>query len=184
MIDGISTAIPSFPGEAAHTRCLDHICHLCAKSLLRPFDINSGKEAQNAKDATEASLQELASGLELEEFELKARGLDGVVEDEERLLRSKSKRKKGEEEEEENQVDAADVEGSFDEMRGMSKKEREELDDVVRPVKFVLVKVSSHTFTERWILLTKYSHSSESFLSLSLTLRLFFSPHGTTSSNV
>lgn len=153
MIEGISTAIPSFPGEAAHTRCFDRICHLCAKSLLRPFDVTSGKGAQNAKDATEASLEELANGLELEEREVTVLGLDKIVEEELEELRVKSKsksKKKGEEAEEEDgqaALDDRDIEGDFDEMRTLSKEEREELDDVVRPVKFVLVKVSSHTPT-------------------------------------
>lgn len=151
MVNGISEQIECFPGEAGHTRCLDHICHLGAKSLLRPFDITTGREAKNARDAAEASLEELARGLDLEEMQMVALGLDS--EDPIEELEKEEKRMKGnaaeDEEEEDNEEIVEDVEGHFDEMVGMSKEERAELDDVVRPVKLVLVKASSHTFTER-----------------------------------
>ena len=125
MVDTLSDLIPSFPGTPSHTRCFDHILHLAAKSLLRPFDVAHGKDAENARDATEASLRELADGLDLEELEMASMALEGSEDGD-------SENETGERE---------DVEGWVDDVVNMSETERDALDTTVQPVKLVLIKV-------------------------------------------
>ena len=107
---------------------MDHIIHLTAKSLLRPFDVASTKESEAAQNATEASLRELAAGLDLEESEVVAAGLDAVDSEDEDV--------------EDEGVDG--IEGVFDEVQVLSDEERADLDEAVLPIKLVLVKVRSH----------------------------------------
>lgn len=128
MIEVTSEKIPSFAGRPSHTRCMDHIIHLTAKSLLRPFDVASTKESEAAQNATEASLRELAAGLDLEESEVVAAGLDAVDSEDEDV--------------EDGGVDG--IEGVFDEVEVLSDEERADLDEAVLPIKLVLVKVCSH----------------------------------------
>ena len=129
MIKVMSNEIPSFPGLPLHTRCFDHIIHLTAKSLLRLFDVASERESEAAQNATEASLRELAAGLDLEEGKMVTAGLD-TVDDE-----------GGDAESE----DDDEIEGEFDEVKMLSDEERMALDESVLPVKLVLVKVCSHS---------------------------------------
>ena len=130
MIKYISNAIKSFAGTRTHTRCFNHIIHLTAKSLLRPFNVTTGKDAAAAMHATEASLRELAGGLELEEAEMMVMGMDAVSSNSNEVEK----------------VGVENVEGEFDEVQEMLEEERERLDETVLPVKVVLVKVRSHGY--------------------------------------
>lgn len=170
MINGIAVRIPSFPGEPAHSRCLDHIMHLTGKSFLRPFDVSTAKETDNARTATEASLAELAKGLDVEESEMVAMGLEATA---------------GSEMDEAGLRNGDNVDGRYDEVAELSREEREELDETVQPVKFALVKVSSHSqrsgvffiCTYSTFLLTLISYAS--YRSLLSTRLRSCCPHGT-----
>ena len=90
-----------------------HIVNLCAKSVLRPFDVDKRKEG-NILDEAEAALQELTDRLDLE-------GLDIELEE----------NNKGED----------DGDGFVDEVGEMDEAECKGLAKNVYPVKLVLVKV-------------------------------------------
>ncbi|KAI0776429.1 hypothetical protein BC629DRAFT_1254779, partial [Irpex lacteus] len=38
FVDEMGDLVPTFPGSAAHNRCMGHVVNLTGKSLLRPFD--------------------------------------------------------------------------------------------------------------------------------------------------
>lgn len=58
--------IAGFPREANRACCFEHIVNLCAKSLLRPFEVD--KKSGFALSSAEKALQELADDLELDEL--------------------------------------------------------------------------------------------------------------------
>ena len=78
IVNNLESPIEPFMGGAAHTRCLDHVLHLSAQSLLCPFDVATGREAGTAQTATWESLRELAAGLDLEECEMQTLDLGGA----------------------------------------------------------------------------------------------------------
>ncbi|KAI0684077.1 hypothetical protein BC835DRAFT_1250855, partial [Cytidiella melzeri] len=96
--------------------------------LLRPFDVSTRKEADNTRNATEASLRELAAGLDVEEASMTGPDIEAGMEDSI-----------------EGGID--DVEGWYDEVQELSERERDELDETVQPVKFVLVKLRKLSFS-------------------------------------
>jgi hypothetical protein len=116
MMDALTELLKKFPGESNRIRCFLHILNLVAKSLIRQFDIpKAGADA--ALDEAEAELFSLAGTLEDEELEAQACA----------------------DNDEENDND----EGWVDEVEQMLPVDREELDQSVRPIKLVLVKVST-----------------------------------------
>ncbi|RDX54384.1 hypothetical protein OH76DRAFT_1341219, partial [Lentinus brumalis] len=46
MIDTLAQKLPGFNGKYARARCFDHIVNLCAKSVLRPFDVEKGRQGK------------------------------------------------------------------------------------------------------------------------------------------
>src|SRR6202035_3600666 len=116
-----------FPGAANRTRCFAHILNLVAKSVIRQFDVAKG-EADGALSSAEKALQDLADGVDLED--LVAQGEEEVEDDEI--------------EEDRNE------EGWIDEREELTEMQCDELDELTRPVKLVLVKVS--TIFHQWIL--------------------------------
>ncbi|RDX39420.1 hypothetical protein OH76DRAFT_1301752, partial [Lentinus brumalis] len=52
MIDVLANTLPDFRGKKDRGRCFDHIVNLCAKSVLRPFDVDK-KKADEVRDAAE-----------------------------------------------------------------------------------------------------------------------------------
>jgi hypothetical protein len=121
MIDALAGLLVAFPGSANRTRCFTHILNLVVKVILRQFDVPKAK-AGEALDAASQALADLAGDIDMEEEAMDGGG-DGDDDD----------------------VD--EDEGWFDPRNGMSQEEREELDDSVRPVRLVLVKVSSNSAT-------------------------------------
>lgn len=117
MLEVLGDLLEDFPGGANRGRCFDHIVNLCAKSVLRPFDVTP-KKAGAVMDAAERVLQELAEGLEVDDS---VPSLDGQDD--------------GDEEDD-------DLDGYVDEYGALGDMEREDLDENVYPVKTVLLKVS------------------------------------------
>ena len=127
MIDKLAELLKHFPGAANRTRCFAHILNLVAKSVIRQFDVAKG-EADGALSSAEKALQDLADGVDLED--LVAQGEEEVEDDEI--------------EEDRNE------EGWIDEREELTEMQRDELDELTRPVKLVLVKVS--TIFHQWII--------------------------------
>jgi hypothetical protein len=117
MIDELAILIKSFPGDANHTRCFNHILSLVARSIIRQFDLPKA-EADEALSVAEKELLDIAKGIDLEEEAMAA--ADQGVDDEE---------------------NDDDMDGWVDERKTMSREERIELDQSVQPVRLVLVKV-------------------------------------------
>lgn len=116
MVDELAELLSSYPGGANRTRCFAHILNLAAKSIIRQFDVPKA-QADAALDEAERELQELESRLNLEEDVM---AMDGDGDDDE--------------------VDD-NVDGWIDERTLMSVVDRAALDESVRPVRLVLVKV-------------------------------------------
>lgn len=127
--------IEGFPGEANRTRCFAHIINLCAKSMLRPFEVDTRKN-MDALDEAEQALRELADELDLDTV--------GAVDDEGTG--------------DENIEEADNLDGWVDECMLLPDEAQEELEQDVYPVKMVLTKVSSDV-SHTWCI---QSHSSSS----------------------
>ena len=131
MIDTLAELVVAFPGAANRTRCFTHILNLVIKVMLRQFDVPKAK-AGEALDVASQALADLAGDIEMEEAAMDPGGDDEDSDDRE--------------------------EGWLDALDGMSQEEREELDVSVRPMRLMLVKVSSNS--DRIRPATKLSHSS------------------------
>jgi hypothetical protein len=100
------------------TRCFAHILNLVAKSLLKQFDVKKDDKEDDLNDE-ERTLLAMAGDIEQEEM-LSAQeqdDADGEVEDDD------------------------DLEGWVDEVEALTPGERENLNESIRPVKKMLVKV-------------------------------------------
>jgi hypothetical protein len=117
MIDELSELLDDFPGAANRTRCFTHILNLVAKSILKQFDLPKA-EADEALDAAAQALADLAGDIEVEE---ELMGNDLVKDDED----------------DDSSEGLADIRGE------MSAEEIVALDESLRPVRLVLVKVNS-----------------------------------------
>jgi hypothetical protein len=118
MIDALAELVVAFPGAANRTRCFTHILNLVVKVILRQFDVPKAK-ADEALDVASQVLVDLAGDIEMEEAVMDERDDDEDDDDRE--------------------------EGWVDPRDGMSQEDRDELDLMVRPVRLVLVKVSSNS---------------------------------------
>ena len=117
MVNKLSNLIVSFPGDANHAQCFNHVIALIAKSLIHQFDVPKGK-ADAVLDEAEREPRELVEGLDIEEEETV--GEWEVPEDD----------------------DDENTDGWIDEVASLSVADREELDANIRPIRLVLVKVS------------------------------------------
>jgi hypothetical protein len=117
MIQELTNLIQNFPGEASRTRCFGHIVNLTAKTLLLPFDAPKGK-VEETMDRAERELRELAEGADVED--LMTRVEMSITDDDD-------------------EDDNAD--GWVDERAEMSEDEQEDLDESVRPMRMVFVRV-------------------------------------------
>jgi len=117
MIDTLAELVVAFPGAANRTRCFTHILNLVVKVMLRQFDVPKAK-AGEALDAASQALADLAGDIEMEEAAMDQGGDDEDTDDRE--------------------------EGWVDPLYGMSQEEQEKLDVSVRPMRLMLVKVSSN----------------------------------------
>jgi hypothetical protein len=121
MIDKIPNLIESFPGDENQARCFNHVIVLVAKSSIRQFDVPKG-QADAALDEAERELKELAEGIDIEDEKTRSEweGTD----------------------KEEDEVD--NVDGWVDKVARLSVADCEELEENIRPVRLVLVKVSPY----------------------------------------
>jgi len=123
MIDALGELIVAFPGAANRTRCFTHILNLVVKVILRQFDVPKAK-AGEALDVASQALADLAGNIDLEEVAMKEDDDDGDDGD---------------------NIDDREELGWMDPLEGMSREDQEALESSVRPMRLVLVKVSSNS---------------------------------------
>lgn len=116
MIVALAELVDAFPGAANRTRCFAHILNLVVQVVIRQFDVPKAN-ADKALDVASQALVDFAGDIDTEEETMDKRV--GGNEDDDR------------------------DEGWVDPRDEMSQKDRDELDSTVRPVRLVLVKVSS-----------------------------------------
>ena len=119
MVSELEKLLEVFPGESNCTRCFDHIVNLIAKSVIRQFDTPTGKGNEAFNDVLR-ELMVSAGDLERGELVMRAGESCGSEVD----------------------SDDDDMDSLVDEQEDMSETDRTELDDNIRPVRCVLVKVS------------------------------------------
>ena len=111
--------------EVNCTQCFLHIMNLCAKSIIRQFDVQK-KDTNELMDDTERALQVLTEEINLEEQRAAKLPQQHVIDGEANSFS-------------ENNND--DTDGWVDEMAMLSLAEWTELHEEIQPVKLVLVKV-------------------------------------------
>lgn len=116
MIVALADLVNVFPGAANRTRCFDHILNLVVKVIIRQFDVLKAN-IDEALDGASQALVDLAGDIEAEGETMDK--TDGSDEDNDR---------------EKSWVNPRDA---------MSKRDREDLDSAVHPVRLALAKVSS-----------------------------------------
>jgi hypothetical protein len=118
MIDQLAANLVDFPGASNRARCFAHILNLVVKSIMRQFDM-----PKKRWDATsDEDLEKLAGNIEAEEDATRAEEdipEDGPIQDNE--------------------------EGWVDERDDMTEEDIEELEESVRPIRFLLTKVGEKT---------------------------------------
>jgi hypothetical protein len=119
MAEELEDLLPAF-SSSNRARCFTHVLNLIAKSLLRQFDIAKASKLDNELNEEEAELLNLATDLEIEELTTAQENDDddGEIEQDD------------------------DLEGWVDEVAALTPEEHEMLEDDIRPVKMMLVKVS------------------------------------------
>ncbi len=115
MIEELANLLDDFPGAANQTRCFLHILNLMVKSIIKQFDLPKA-QANGILDEATKELLALTGDIALEEEQT----CDIRKDDE----------------------DDDNEEGWIDECERMSEWERDELDESVRPVRLLLIKVS------------------------------------------
>ena len=115
MIDELAKLVDEFPGARNCTRCFTHILNLIAKCILKQFDVPKAKTGIVLDDVV-AALQELAGKIESEEEDM-AQEMSGEAEDD------------------------SDNQLLLDAQAGMSEEEVTELEESMKPIQLVLVKV-------------------------------------------
>lgn len=121
MVEELEDLLPGF-SHVNHTRCFLHVNNLVARTLVRQFDIPKAKPgAAVDDDDPDKELRELAGDIDLEERQTR-----------EALLEEIGDGELGPDD---------DNEEWIDEMAALSQAEREGLQDSLRPVQMILVKV-------------------------------------------
>ena len=116
MIDVLPTLLTEFPGKKNRMRCFAHILNLVAKIILRQFDIPKAKDGAILDEAAQA-MADLAEEIE---FEGEQMVLDMAFDDD--LMDD-------------------DEDGMMDIREDMTLDEVKELEQSVKPVRMVLIKV-------------------------------------------
>jgi hypothetical protein len=137
MAEKLEDLLPAF-ASSNRARCFTHVLNLIAKSLLKQFDVAKKSESDDELNEEEAELLNLAMDLETEELTMaqESDGDDGEIQKDD------------------------DSEGWVDEVAALSPEEREMLEDDVRPVKMMLVKVSQRKQSTHLRLNISYSFGS------------------------
>lgn len=117
MVDHLGEILDEFPGASNQTRCFAHTISISAKAILKQFDIPKTKAGEHLDQAAHA-LAELAKDLDLDER----------VEQETQARND-------------NEDDDQPLDAWVDFREGMTAEQLKELDESVKPVRSMLVKV-------------------------------------------
>lgn len=123
MVKHMADLLTNFQGDWARTRCFLHITNLTAQSLLHEFDVKAVQDVEEVDD----DVRELLTLANEYEEQLKEAKLEAG----------------DEEDDDDDGSDDDDDESWVDEVQSLTGAERERFENEVRPVKMVLVKVSS-----------------------------------------
>jgi hypothetical protein len=116
MIKELAEFVPGFEGEVGHTRCFLHVVNLVAKSLIHQFDVH-GSQAEVDEQQPEVT----------DEADTEGTPADDTTDSDES----------------EEDTTADDNDGFVDEVEELGESEKELHIHTIRPVKAVLVKVST-----------------------------------------
>jgi hypothetical protein len=122
MVDELAGRLVEYPGAPNRARCFTHILNLVVKSIMRQFDVPS-KRSDAIMDESAYELQKLAGDIEVDEL------VTQVEEDHSQ----------------EGGPCLDNDEGWVDEREDMTDEEREELEESVKPIRFLLTKVRHAT---------------------------------------
>ena len=125
MIDELEYKLPGF-SKVNHTRCFLHVNNLVAQTFVRQFDTPTKPKTSSRDDLDDPNdvLYKLAKDIDLEERETREALLKDAGED---------------------VPDDDDNDGWIDETAALSQAERDVLEESLRPVKLILVKVSGQS---------------------------------------
>jgi hypothetical protein len=126
MIAELAKLLPKF-SEVNHTQCFLHIVNLVAKLIIKQFDVPQKREDEHL-DAAEQDLHNLAGDIGLEEQESVEEMTQYQI-----AVNIDSETKNDEEED--------NIDGWVDKMTLLSCAEHEQVQEDIRPVKLVLIKV-------------------------------------------
>jgi len=121
MVDELAGRLEEFPGAANRACCFTHIINLVVKSIMCQFDVSSKKSGAFTDERAEA-YHTMVSDIEMDELltqvesENSQKDKDGPLHD--------------------------NNEGWIDEWDNMAEKDVDELEDSVRPLRYLLTKVS------------------------------------------
>jgi hypothetical protein len=124
MIDKLASRLEEYPGAPNRARCFTHILNLVVKSILHQFDVPKKWRRLDPKtDDTTRELLDLAGDIDEEEVEEAAEQEDPQDETDEQPCHDND-------------------EGWIDERYDMTNEDIDELEDSVRPIRFLLTKVN------------------------------------------
>jgi hypothetical protein len=84
MIENLAEILDEFPGASNQTRCFAHTISICAKAILKQFDVPKAKDGQ-VLDAAAQALIEMAKDLDIEERAEQETGVNDQEEDDQLL---------------------------------------------------------------------------------------------------
>lgn len=123
MVDKLAGRLTEFAGAPSRARCFTHVLNLVVKSIMRQFDVPRKESDSGFTDERTRELEKLAGDIEDEELETQNDLEDG-----------------GQNPDDEEAWDDND-EGWIDERDEMAGDEVDELEESVRPIRFLLTKV-------------------------------------------
>lgn len=119
MIDKMDAMLTRF-SSINRTHCFAHILNLVTKSLLKQFDIKQDEKKDGDLNDDEQVLLAIA----------------GDIEEEEQIMAQENDAEDGDTEDDDS------LEGWVDEIEALTDEERENLQESIRPIKRMLVKVT------------------------------------------
>jgi hypothetical protein len=143
----LAKRVESFSGTLNRTRCFLHIVNLVAKSIIQQFDVPKNAQASLSNDDEAPDAIDIPQNDDDEEEELLQELAKGTKNDDEHTIAEQGK---GNPED----ADIDNIDGWVDEIANLTVHERAELHKSLRPVKLVLVKVSSPNYSRSRCLLS------------------------------
>ena len=138
MIERLAEMLPGF-SNAGHTRCFLHIINLVARSMIKQFDVPKNPTGHLSDDES----QEITPEEPADEVDERLDGPAAETDLDDQDRAGRVDRNDADDEDEE--IDD-NVEGWTNEMTLLSRSEREHIQEDIRPVKLVLVKVINEKF--------------------------------------